>query len=554
MPQERAKTVHVIGHTNPDADSVCSAIAYAHFKNVTDKRFLFTAARAGAVNDETRFVLDRFSVPAPVALESLAATVSDLDLSKPISITVDDSIQALALLMREKGVRAVPVVDATGRLAGIVGLKDIARHYMDSVGFANLNRTPVEIDILVKTLDGRIISNTKRRSVLTGSVFIATMPRAALLNRVESGDVVIVGDQHDVQLDLIRSGCSALIVAENAPVAAEVASAAADQGVLLLSSPHPAFATVQLMTMSEPVSAIMTPQCPTVGLYAPMSEVRDQIVKSEYRSVVVVDSDNRLIGFITRTDLIRQVRKMAILVDHNELSQAVDGIEEAEILEIIDHHRVGDISTTAPIYVYNDPVGSTCTVVAGIMFLYRTHMPREIAGLLLSGILSDTLLLTLSTTTERDHVTAKQLAGIAGVDIKDYGRDLLHASINIEGRSTQELIAADFKEFLIGGKKLGVSQLMSLDCAEIDRREEELLAELERLRKANGYDLTALLITNPLTEGHERILLKGEVWIVEKAFDVRVKGDRTSVPRVLSRKKDFIPAIGQVLSQSRHNR
>jgi manganese-dependent inorganic pyrophosphatase len=238
-------------------------------------------------------------------------------------------------------------------------------------------------------------------------------------------------------------------------------------------------------------------------------------------------------------------------VDHNEISQAVDGIEEAEILEIIDHHRVGDISTVAPIYVYNDPVGSTCTVVAGTMFLYQVSIPAEIAGLLLSGILSDTLLLTLSTTTERDRTTAQRLADLAGVlSIKEFGKELLHASINIEGKTAAQLIAADFKEFLIGGKKFGVSQMMVLDCEDIDIREEELLSELEHLRSANGYDLTVLLVTNPLNSSHERVLLKGEAWIVEKAFSVKVEKDRCVLPRVLSRKKDFIPAIGHALSMS----
>jgi manganese-dependent inorganic pyrophosphatase len=306
--------------------------------------------------------------------------------------------------------------------------------------------------------------------------------------------------------------------------------------------------------MSEPVSSIMTANCPTVGLYTPISQVRSKIVESDYRSVVVVDSDNRLNGFITRTDLLRPVRKMAILVDHNELSQAVDGIEEAEILEIIDHHRVGDISTTAPIYVYNDPVGSTCTVVAGIMFLYQTHIPKEIAGILLSGVLSDTLLLTLSTTTERDRTIAHRLAEIAGVDIPSYAKELLHESINSEDKTAGELIAADFKEFLIGGKKLGVSQMMSLDCSEIDARERELVAELERLRSANNYDLTVLLVLNPLGKGQERILLRGETWIVEKAFNVKVANDTCTVHRVMSRKKDFIPAIGQVLSMGMQER
>ncbi|MGE5807929.1 MAG: putative manganese-dependent inorganic diphosphatase [Nitrospirota bacterium] len=551
MCPDRAKTVYVVGHTTPDTDSVCSSIAYAYFKNATDKRYLFTPVRAGKLNHETAFVLEKFGVPPSAEIDSLVATVSDLDLKRPIAVGVRDSIQTLALMMREQGVRSVPVVDESGRLAGVVGLKDIARHYIDSVGFADLSKAPIELDILLTTLDGRVISNTKQISVLTGRVLIAAMQRGTMLNRVSPGDVVVAGDQNDVHLELIRMGCSALIVTDGAPIANEVVAAARQKDVLLISSRHPAFATVQLMTMSEPVSSIMTTACPTVGLYTPMAEVRSKIVESDYRSVVVVDSDNRLIGFITRTDLLKPVRKIAVLVDHNELSQAVDGIEEAEILEIIDHHRVGDISTTAPIYVYNDPVGSTCTVVAGIMFLYQTHIPREIAGLLLSGVLSDTLLLTLSTTTERDRQEARRLAEIAGVDIQSYARELLHASINLEDKTAAELIAADFKEFLIGGKRLGVSQMMSLDCAEIDARERELVAELERLRTANNYDLTVLLVLNPLGKVQERILLRGEAWIVEKAFGVKVVNDTCTVSRVMSRKKDFIPAIGQVLSLGR---
>ncbi len=548
MSPDRVKTVYVVGHTTPDTDSVCSSIVYAYFKNVTDKRYLFTPVRAGKLNHETAFVLEQFGVPPSAEIDSLVATVSDLDLKRPIAVGVRDSIQELALLMREQGVRSVPVVDESGRLAGVVGLKDIARHYIESVGFADLSKAPIELDILLKTLDGRVISNTKQLSVLTGRVLIAAMQRGTMLNRIRPGDVVVAGDQIDVQLELIRMGCSAVIVTDNAQIPNEVIAAAREKGVLLISSRHPAFATVQLMTMSEPVSSIMTASCPTVGLYTPMAEVRSKIVESDYRSVVVVDSDNRLIGFITRTDLLKPVRKMAILVDHNELSQAVDGIEEAEILEIIDHHRVGDISTTAPIYVYNDPVGSTCTVVAGIMFLHQTHITKEIAGLLLSGILSDTLLLTLSTTTERDRDAARRLSEIAGIDVQSYAKELLHASINIEDKGAAELIAADFKEFSIGGKKLGVSQMMSLDCAEIDARERELVAELERLRSANNYDLTVLLVLNPLGKVQERILLRGETWIVEKAFGVKVVNDTCTVPRVMSRKKDFIPAIGQVLS------
>jgi manganese-dependent inorganic pyrophosphatase len=549
--QDNKNIVYVIGHKNPDTDSVCSAIAYAHFKNVTDKRFLFTPARAGKINEETRFVLERFQVPVPNEMESIAATVSDLELKKPIAVHERDSVQALALLMRNTGVRSVPVVDDTGRVSGIVGLKDIARHYMDSAGSTDLTETPIQLDILVRTLEGHVLSNTKKIGHLTGKIFIASMQKGTIINLVHPGDVVVTGDQQDIQLELIRSGCSGLIITDGMPIGSDVISAAEAHGTLLISSPHHAFATVQLITMSEPVASIMCTNTAAVGPYTPISELRKKIVESEYRSAVVVDSDRRLMGFITRTDLLQPVRKKAILVDHNEISQAVDSIDDAEILEIIDHHRVGDISTVAPIYVYNDPIGSTCTVVAGIMFLHQIQIPVEIAGILLSGVLSDTLLLTLSTTTERDRQAADRLAEIAGVSLKKYGKELLHASINIQDKTAAELIGADFKEFLISGKKLGVSQMMVLDCEEIDWIESALLSELEHIRVANGYDLTVLLITNPLLASYERVLLKGETWIVEKAFNVKVEGGTCILPRVMSRKKDFIPALGQALSMSK---
>lgn len=551
MTAKKTKIVHVIGHINPDTDSVCSAIGYAHFKNLTDKRYIFTPARAGKINEETKFVLERFGVTVPNEIDSLAATVSDLEFKKPIAIHKHASVQALSLLMRETGVRALPIVDDSGRITGIVGLKDIAKHYMDSVGFSDLKEAPISLDILIKTLEGRVISNSKQIAYLTGKIFTAAMQKGTILNRVRPGDVVIIGDQHDIQFDLVSSGCSALIVTDSIPIGSDVVTAAENHGTLLISSPHHAFATVQLMTLSEPVASIMCSNTSSVGLYTPMTELRKKILESEYRSAVVVDSDNRLIGFITRTDLLQPVRKKAILVDHNEISQAVDNIEDAEILEIIDHHRVGDISTVAPIYVYNDPIGSTCTVVAGMMFLHQINIPSEIAGVLLSGILSDTLLLTLSTTTDRDHQIARQLAELAGVSLADYGKELLHESINIENKTAAQLIAADFKEFLISGKKLGISQMMVLDCEEIDWIEQDLLSELEHIRVANSYDLTVLLITNPLLASYERVLVKGEAWIVEKAFNVKVENGTCILPRVMSRKKDFIPALGQILSMGK---
>ncbi len=551
MIRDKQKVVYVVGHKNPDTDSICSAIGYAHFKNMTDKRYLYVPMRAGKMNEESTFILKRFGINFPDEIESLSATVSDMELKRPVSIGAKDSIQSLAEMMKNEGVRAVPVVNEEGKVVGIVGLRDIAQHYMDSVNFFDLSSSPIDISLLTKTLECRVVCNNPNIKALSGRVFIATMQKGTILNKIDKGDIIITGDQHDIQIELIHAGCSAIITTNGLEPSVDVINLAKEKGTLVLVSPYNTFATMHLMTMSVPVSSIMCKRIPTVGLYTPISVLRKRILESEYRSEIVVDSDNNLIGFITRTDLLNPVRKRVILVDHNEISQAVDGIDEAEILEIIDHHRVGDISTVAPIYVYNDPVGSTCTVVANIMFLHQVRIPPEIAGMLLSGILSDTLILTLSTTTERDRIAAERLADIAGLSIKEYGRELLSESISTKGKTSAELIEADFKEFVIGGKRLGISQMMVLDCEEINLREMELLEELERIRKNGNYDLTALLITNPISSRQERILLQGETWIVEKAFNVKVENHTCTLPTIMSRKRDFIPAVGQALSMAR---
>ncbi|MFA5810103.1 MAG: putative manganese-dependent inorganic diphosphatase, partial [Thermoleophilia bacterium] len=499
------------------------------------------------INEETKFILERFGVPVPVEVESLSPTVSDLDLHRPITARERDSVHALAQMMRDQGVRTLPVVDDSHRVRGIVGLRDIAQFHTASAGMMDLSQTPINLDIFLKTVDGRVIANSGKDDAIRGRVMIASMQRGTLLNMMGDGDIIVVGDQQDIQLDCIRSGCSALIITDGTPVGTDIMREAEEKRVLTISSPHTAFASVQLLLMSEPVSSIMELKPATVGLYTSIAQLRRQVLDSDYRSAIVADSDDRLIGFVTRTDLLEPVRKKTILVDHNELSQAVDGIEEAEILEIIDHHRVGDISTTSPIYVLNDPLGSTCTIVAREMFLHQVQIPPEIAGCLLSGILSDTLILTLSTTTEPDRQMASQLAELAGVSLEAYGEELLRASINITGKTAAELIAADFRKLQLGGKKLGISQMMVLNCEEIDLREAELLEELDRLRREKNYDLTVMLVTNPLNAEFERVLASGETWIIEKAFSCVIIAGVCRIPGVMSRKRDFIPAVGKVL-------
>jgi len=546
MPRESTTTqeqVFIIGHINPDCDSVCSAIGYAYFKNIVDTRYLYVPARVGEMNNETLYVLDKFDFVSPIDIESLVPTASDMDLKKPIVASPYDSLKNVASLMRDKNIRTVPVVDPTGKLSGIIGLKDIAEHYIATMGFGDLSTTPIDLNILVDTLDAKVITNPRNIEKLTGMISIAAMQKSTILHGIRAGDVVILGDRTDVQIELVNLGCSALIITGNTAISHEVIRLASEKGTLIVSSPYHTFDTAKLLALSTPLHAIMAKDVPVAGLYTRISEIRRKVAESKYRCVLLLNGNNRLIGIITRTDLLHPIRKKVILVDHNEISQAVDGIQEAEILEIIDHHRVGDISTLMPIHVHNEPIGSTCTIVAGFMFLHQVDIPREIAGLLLSGILSDTLILSLSTTTDRDKEIAHRLATILDVGIEDYGKELLTASINIKGKTAREILLHDFKEYLLGAKKVGVGQIMVLDDEEISAKEKDIKLEMERLRMERQYDLVAFLITNPLKQG-EKILVKGDKRIIEKAFAVTVQDDKCTVPETLSRKKDFIPAIG----------
>ena len=545
MPSEKRKRVFVIGHTNPDSDSIFSAIGYAYLKNILDKRCLYVPTRAGALNSETKFVLERFNFEPPLEIESLAATVGDMDLKKPIFAAPSDSIRDVASLMREKNIRTVPIVDSEEKLLGIVGLKDIAEYYIANLGRKDLSATPIDLNILIKTLNGRVIVNPQSRDKLTGRVFIAAMQKLTIVNRIHAGDVVIVGDRSDIQMELINGGCSALIITGDPPISHEVTSAATKKGTLLISSPHDTFTTARLLDLSTPLYSIMSQNVPVVELYTRIAELRRKVLESEYRSAFVVDGDRRLLGIITRTDLLQPIRKRAILVDHNETSQAVDSVQEAHILEIIDHHRVGDISTLMPIHVRNEPIGSTCTIVAELMLLHRIAIPRDIAGLLLSGILSDTLLLTLSTTTDRDKDVARKLARIVRLDITKYGKELLAASISIRGKSGKEILLHDFKEYELCDKRIGVGQVMVIEKDEIRAKENDIKTAMEQLRVEKRYDLVVLLITNPLETG-EDLIVKGEQRLIEKAFGIEITNDKGFIPQTLSRKKEFIPKIGYV--------
>jgi len=537
--------VFVIGHRNPDADCVCGAIAYAYFKNAVDKTRLFIPARAGALNKETSFILDYFGLETPLLIKSVVARVSDIDLKPPICILPHEPIQKAAQVMREKNIRTLPVVDEYQHLIGMVGQRDIARYYVEKIDWDKIE--PIELKTLIQTLDGRVLANAKKLDHIKGRIIVAAMQKSTLLHYIKPGDIAVLGDRVDIQADLIKSGCQVLILGEDTIVGEEIIGLANQHGTLIITSPKSIYTIVQLLHLALPVTTIMSKPKFSVSLDTPISEVKKRVLISKYRSVTVIDSENRLIGIVTRSDLIPGIRKKVILIDHNEVSQAVLGIQEADILEIIDHHRQGDISTLSPIFVYNDPIGSSCTIIAELMKLRNVEIPPQIAGALLGGILSDTLVLTLSTTTDRDKKMAHMMAKRAGVKLEEFGRKLIGIQADIRGKTVREIIGADFKEYQIGDKKIGIGQLLTLDRAEVSVLEKEIKEELERLLKEKKYDLVAFTITNPFDKKGEEIFVKGERGIIEKAFNVVVKDDYCAIPYILSRKKDLVPRLGEVL-------
>ena len=542
------KRVLVIGHRTPDSDSVCSAIGYAYFKNQLDKNRLYVPCRAGALNEETSFVLERFNLETPMRVDSVAATVEDMDIEKPISVSPEHTMMDIAPLIKNKNIQSFPVVDTKNKLLGIVDKMDLAVHYVERLEIENLSDTPIDLSHLMSALRGKILSNTGKTKLLQGRIFVAASQRGTTINRTTHGDIAILGDRSDVQMDLIKAGCSALIITGDHPLSKEVLHLAREQQVLVISSPHRTFTTARLINLCMPISHLMSKIVPTVELTSTINEVKEKVLESKYRCVMIVDDDNYLNGIITRSDLLEPIQKQVILVDHNEISQAVNGIEDADILEIIDHHRVGDISTIRPITVYNEPVGSTCTIVANQIFLHRIDMIPDIAGALLSGILSDTLLLTLSTTTEKDLEIAQKLALVADLDLTTLGKELLTSSMNLRGKTPRDILFQDFKTYHFNEKKIGVNQIMNLDNEEITVIEPDIKSEMEKLCREEAYDMVAMLIMNPLEKKGEEIIVKGDTKIIEKAFGVTVKHDKCFVPKIMSRKKDFIPAIGRLFT------
>ena len=527
--------IYVTGHRNPDTDSIVAAMAYAALRNALGDRE-YEAACLGHVSDETQIVLDRFGFTAPTRIHSMHTQVRDLDFDKPPVFSAAVTMER-AWKMLGKHNTAIPVANDDGTLFGMLSREDVANYNMSLVNAGRLNEVP--LFNLLNVLEGKVINEAgENTDVVSGEVSIALPQSRENLMFNSQDSVVICGNQPDVIRRALEMNVNCLILCQ-AELSEELRSIST--GTCVISTPNDAYRTVRLIFQSTPIGRICrTEDIVCFHLDDKVDDVRDQMLKHRDSSYPILDEEDHVVGILTRYHLLRPRRKRVVLVDHNEAAQSVPGLEEAEILEIIDHHRLADIQTTNPIYVRNEPVGSTNTIIAS-MFQDRGLMPSEkMAGMMAAAIISDTVMFKSPTCTDKDRRTAERMARIANVSLEDLGRDIFSASM--DSRTTKDLLFSDYKEFHIAGHDLAVAQITCVDSPRMLERKDEFLSLMRENSKKKDLSMMILMLTDVLLEGTQIIYL-GDEDTIRQAFNVSPKENTVFLPRVMSRKKQVIPML-----------
>jgi len=547
--------VWVIGHKNPDTDSVVSAIAYSRLKNElwaqSGEQLRAVPGRLGQINAETQYVLERFGFDTPELVPDLRGRVADVMQSDVTSVFSDTPLVEIGRLIKEGELRTIPVVDAENRVVGIVTVGDVAKKYFAEEQIS-LDQNPLQVENLVIAVQGRLLTPSPQSCpLLPGRLLIGAMSSESMAKYFSKGDILLIGDRENAQEAAIDAGCACIVVTGGFSVSERILQRAMAEAVCVISSPLDTYTVARRITMSLPVSSTMSSRVLTFSPHDLLDHAKDRMLRYKHRNYPVVDADGKLLGLIGRGNLLAGPAKKVILVDHNELSQSVEGLEDAEVIEVVDHHRLGDVQTVNPIYVRNEPVGSTATLVADSYQQEGVSLTPEMAGLLLSAIISDTLLFRSPTTTAKDQTIAARLAEIAGIaDIAAFGQELFAAAADAEKMSPEEIITGDLKVFSFGdGYQVGVAQVETANLDRFLERSRELLEEMEGYRQNNRLDLFMLMVTDLFRHGSELLVVGSSIHVVEKAFGYVVEGNRVFLPGVLSRKKQVIPPLGRAIQE-----
>ncbi len=540
------KPLYVIGHRNPDTDSICSAIAYAHLKKAQGEEVV--AARAGKVNAETRFVLDYFAVEAPQLVTDLYPRAKDVMQAAPVAVREEDTLRELGRILKQHGAKSVPVVAADGSLRGIVTVGDLAKRYIEELEMQDLKEAGVTFVGVISALDGIPVVGDNLSRPVAGKVWIGAAEAETMVRMVQPGGIVIIGNREGAQMACIDRGISSLIVTGGTDVTAQVKAAAERRGVVVIVTPHDTYTAARLINQSIPVSMVMERNVVAFSPNDMVVDIKNTIVRTKHRNYPVLE-EGRLVGFIDRDRLIVPEREKVILVDHNERSQAVDGIEEANIVEIIDHHRLGGLETGEPIFIRHEPVGSTATIIANMYWHRGIDITRTIAGLLLAAVLSDTVMFRSPTATAKDRGTAEKLAKITGLDINAFGQAMFEAGSAPGSLSPADIIGGDLKEFQIGEYRVAISQTAVTDPGPMLAARESLQAEMAAMCRREGYDLVILMATDIIKEISHLIYAGQVTSLVAAAFGQGGEEGILSLPGVMSRKKQVVPPLVEAIRE-----
>ena len=537
--------VYVTGHKNPDTDTIASAIGYAEFKNLVDPENEYAPARLGDVNPQTAWALEKSGAEPPKRIRHIMLRVKDV-MARDVAVAhKNEPLRNVGLTMAQRNISQLPVVDDDGSLVGIITERNLARMYVrESHGASSFKDSPVSVGAMLEVLEGELLVGEDRES--EGQLWVISMGVDSMGKSMKQGDVVVVGDRPEAQRRAIELGAEVLVISNGSRPEEEVLKMAGEHGTTVVLSPLDSYVTSRLIQLSVPCWEVMSENPLTVHPDDLITEITEQVMEVHYRAAIAVDGNRVPIGVVTRTNLLNPKPRRVLLVDHAEVGQSVKGVERAEVVEILDHHHVGDIETSSPIPATFDPVGSTATLVIE-RFKGAGLRPKEsTAKMLLAAILSDTVILNSPTTTDRDREVVKVLEELLDLDAEAFGREMFEASSDVSELSGEQIVNRDAKEYgTSSGERVSVSQIETVGPGLLERKE-ELVAALEDLREENEYVFSALMVTD-ITQGGTQLLCVGDCSSVHLAFDAQPKNGAIELPGVMSRKKQVAPALLAIL-------
>ena len=549
MTVDKTKKTIVIGHKNPDTDSICSAICYANLKQITSGGE-YVPGRAGHVNSETQFVLDYFGMAAPKETQTVKTQVKDIEIRETKGVAKNISLKKAWNLMQDAGVVTIPAVTEDNVLEGLITVGDITRSYMNVYDSSILSKACTQYTNIIETLEGAMLIGDEREYFKEGKVLIAAANPDMMEYYIEKHDLVILGNRYESQLCAIEMEAGCIIVCEGAGVSMTIKKLAQERGCTVITTPYDTYTAARLINQSMPISFFMkTENLITFDTDDYIDDIKEVMASKRHRDFPILDKNGKYKGMISRRNLLGARGKNVILVDHNERSQAVDGMENANILEIIDHHRLGTVETMGPVFFRKQPLGCTATIIYQMYKEAGVTIENKIAGLLCSAIISDTLLFRSPTCTPVDKDAAMKLAAIAGIDVEQLANKMFAAGSKLKGKSDAEIFYQDFKRFTAGKIAFGVGQITSLNAGELNELKSRMLTYMDRAREDEKVDMMFFMLTNILTESTELICDgQGAKQLAGEAFHL---GDEemdkeehiVSLPGVVSRKKQLVPGL-----------